>query len=118
MRPHKEERRRLAEVARRAIARQQKIMQLPSRERAEALRGQRTEKAVRVISNILAARGKQYLPNRIYTAKMFVYFQKKWDKLRSQEQAYDKTTKEFALDPLKGESFIRQFRIWRDKNRK
>lgn len=55
---------------------------------------------------------REYLPNKKYTPELFLAFQKKWDKLHSQKQAYDECTKEFQLEPGKFDSFIKQFRKW------
>ena len=58
--------------------------------------------------------GPGYIPNRKYTDEQFEYFEHKWDELRSQQQAYDACVAIFKLDPNKLESFIRQYRRWRN----
>ena len=56
-----------------------------------------------------------HLPNKKYTVEMFEFFKEEWDRFRNQGLGYESTAKKFHLDPLKMESFLRQYRERREE---
>lgn len=53
---------------------------------------------------------RQYLPNKKYADDLIDFFKAEAKRLNSQKLAYDTTAKKYNLNPLDGDSFLRQYR--------